>query len=203
MNIRWTVILAIITLILLGWFYSLNQTDSELAELIKQEESPEYVGNKMNTVIYSPTGAKQYVALSEKVEYYEYDGHTDFYTPIVYLFDIQHEKIQQTESWKLSANKATLTKDNMLYLDGNVLGESLLPQSKLQRFETESAVVNLTTQDISSDKQVKINGLNFTSIGLKLTGNLQQQVATLKEQVKTHYEISKTNDETDESQNEQ
>jgi len=203
MDIRWTVILAIITLILLGWFYSLNQTDSELAELIKQEESPEYVGNKMNTVIYSPTGAKQYVALSEKVEYYEYDGHTDFYTSIVYLFDIQHEKIQQTESWKLSANKATLTKDNMLYLDGNVLGESLLPQSKLQRFETESAVVNLTTQDISSDKQVKINGLNFTSIGLKLTGNLQQQVATLKEQVKTHYEISKTNDETDESQNEQ
>ncbi|WP_439239129.1 LPS export ABC transporter periplasmic protein LptC [Lonepinella sp. BR2919] len=203
MNIRWTVILAIITLVLLGWFYSLNQTDSELAELIKQEESPEYVGNKMNIVIYSPTGAKQYVALSDKVEYYEYDGHTDFYIPIVYLFDIQNEKTQQTESWKLSADKATLTKDNMLYLNGNVLGESLLPQSKLQRFETESAVVNLTTQDISSDKQVKINGLNFTSTGLKLTGNLQQQVATLKEQVKTHYEISKTNDETDETQNEQ
>ncbi|WP_386687578.1 LPS export ABC transporter periplasmic protein LptC [Lonepinella sp. MS14437] len=200
MTIRWTAILATVTLILLGWFYSLNQSDNDLTDLIKKEESPEYVGNQMSAVVYSPTGAKQYVATSSKVEYYEYDGHTDFQTPLVYLFDIQNEKTQQTESWKLSANKATLTKDNMLYLEGNVLGESLLPLSKLQRIETESAVVNLTTQDISSNTQVKINGLNFSSTGLKLTGNLQQQVATLKEQVKTHYEISKPNDKTQNAQ---
>ncbi|MCK3658674.1 LPS export ABC transporter periplasmic protein LptC [Pasteurellaceae bacterium Pebbles2] len=193
MNIRWTLILAVIALSLLGWFYSLNQADSGLAGLIKKEESPEYIGQTMKTVVYSPTGEKQYVATAVKVEYYDNDGHTDFQTPLVYLFDIQNEKTQQTESWKLSADKAKLTKDNMLYLDGNVLAESLLPLSKLQRIETESAVVNLTTQDITSDKQVKINGLNFTSTGLKLTGNLQQQVATLKEQVKTHYEISKEN----------
>ena len=37
----------------------------------------------------------------------------------------------------------------------------------------------------------KINGLNFNSSGLKLVGNLRQQVATLKEQVKTYYEINK------------
>ena len=51
--------------------------------------------------------------------------------------------------------------------------------------------MNLTTQDITSDKMVKLNGQDFSSTGLKLTGNLQQQVATLKEQVKTHYEINK------------
>ena len=79
----------------------------------------------------------------------------------------------------------------MLYLNGGVVAETLLPESKLQRIETESAVVNLTTQDISSDTMVKINGQNFTSSGLKLTGNLHQQVATLKEQVKTYYEINK------------
>ena len=96
-----------------------------------------------------------------------------------------------TESWELSANKATLTKNNMLYLEGNVVAQSLSAQSRLQRIETESAVVNLTTQDITSDKMVKLNGQDFSSTGLKLTGNLQQQVATLKEQVKTHYEINK------------
>ena len=78
-----------------------------------------------------------------------------------------------------------------MYLDGNVVAQSLSPLSRLQRIETESAVVNLTTQDIRSDKMVKLNGQNFSSTGLKLTGNLQQQVANLKEQVKTHYEISK------------
>jgi hypothetical protein len=191
MNIRWTVFLSAITLVLLAWYYSLNQDDQQLATLIKKEESPEYIGHKMSTVVYSPTGKKQYLAVSDKVEYYNYDGHTNFERPLVYLFEIENQKTQQKESWKLSADRAILTKDNMLYLKGNVIAETLLPQSKLQRIETEDAKINLNTQDISSDNTVKINGQNFTSTGLKLTGNLQQQIANLKEQVKTYYEINK------------
>ena len=191
MNIRWTVFLSVITLVLLAWYYSLNQDDQQLATLIKKEESPEYIGHKMSTVVYSPTGKKQYLAVSDKVEYYNYDGHTNFERPLVYLFEIENQKTQQKESWKLRADRAILTKDNMLYLKGNVIAETLLPQSKLQRIETEDAKVNLNTQDISSDSTVKINGQNFTSTGLKLTGNLQQQIANLKEQVKTYYEINK------------
>ena len=191
MNIRWTVFLSAITLVLLAWYYSLNQDEQQLATLIKKEESPEYIGHKMSTVVYSPTGQKQYLAVSDKVEYYDYDGHTNFERPLVYLFEIENQKTQQKESWKLSADRAILTKDNMLYLKGNVIAETLLPQSKLQRIETEDAKVNLNKQDISSDNTVKINGQNFTSTGLKLTGNLQQQIANLKEQVKTYYEINK------------
>jgi len=191
MNIRWTVLLSAITLVLLAWYYSLNQDDQQLATLIKKEESPEYIGHKMSTVVYSPTGKKQYLAVSDKVEYYNYDGHTNFERPLVYLFEIENQKTQQKESWKLSADRAILTKDNMLYLKGNVIAETLLPQSKLQRIETEDAKVTLNTQEISSDNTVKINGQNFTSTGLKLTGNLQQQIANLKEQVKTYYEINK------------
>ncbi|HBO38226.1 MAG TPA: LPS export ABC transporter periplasmic protein LptC [Pasteurellaceae bacterium] len=190
-NFRWTALLGVIALVLLAWYYSLNQQeDALLAGLIKSKESPEYIGQKMNTVVYSPTGKKQYLAVAEKVEYYNYDGHTYFTKPLIYLFEIENEKTQQKESWKLSADNAKLTKNNMLYLNGNVIAETLLPESKLQRVETESAVVNLTNQDINSDNAVKINGQNFTSTGLKLSGNLQQQIATLKEQVKTHYEIN-------------
>lgn len=191
MNIRWTLFLSVTALVLLAWYYSLNQDNQQLTELIKKEESPEYIGHKMSTVVYSPTGQKQYLAVSDKVEYYNYDGHTDFQQPLVYLFEIENQKTQQKESWKLRADSARLTKDNMLYLKGNVVAETLLPQSKLQRIETQDAIVNLTTQDISSDNMVKINGQNFSSTGLKLTGNLQQQTAHLKEQVKTHYEINK------------
>ena len=69
MNIRWTVFLSAITLVLLAWYYSLNQDEQQLATLIKKEESPEYIGHKMSTVVYSPTGQKQYLAVSDKVEY--------------------------------------------------------------------------------------------------------------------------------------
>ena len=201
MNIRWNIILGVIALALLGWYYSLNQDHSDLQSLIKKPDSPEYVGNKMQTTVFSPEGKKQYLAISDKVEHYTQDGNTDFISPLVYLFDVsldnkdkeaKTDKIQlEKQNWKLSAQKAKLTKDQMLYLEGGVVAESLDPLSRLQRVETESAVINLKTQDITSDTQVKINGLNFNSSGLKLVGNLRQQVATLKEQVKTYYEINK------------
>ncbi|PJG85556.1 LPS export ABC transporter periplasmic protein LptC [Conservatibacter flavescens] len=189
MNIRWNIILGLIVLVLLGWFYSLNQSNHDLSELIKKDESPEYVGQKMETILYSPTGKKQYVGRAETVSHYDNDGHTEFTKPILYLYDIEGKNAEQ-QSWMLSADTAVLTKDRMLYLEGNVVAKSLLPDSRLQRVETEKAQFNLTTHDISSDTMVKINGQNFITTGQKLTGNLQQQIATLKEQVKTYYEVN-------------
>ncbi len=197
MNFRWNLILSVIALALLAWFYSLNQEDASLTNLIKKPDSPEYIGQKMETTIFSPTGQKQYIAKSDKVEYYSEDGHSDFFNPVVFVLDdstSDESKQNETDlhqSWKLTAAKATLTKDNMLNLSGRVVAQSLLPESRLQRIETERATVNLNTQDITSNTEVKINGQNFVSSGLKLDGNLKQQVATLKEQVKTHYEINK------------
>lgn len=189
MNLRWTFLLAIITFVLLGWFYSLNQSDStNLNALVKTPDKPEYIGKNMQTTVFSPKGIKQYLASAELVEHYEKLGNTHFTMPLVYLFDVENSQGEK-QSWKLSADQAILDKNNMLYLTGNVTMQSLLADSRLQRVETESAVVNLTTQDIHSDQQVKIAGQHFHSTGLKLTGNLQQQVATLKEQVKTYYEI--------------
>lgn len=194
MNIRWNIVLSVIAFILLAWFYSLNQSEQNLDGLIKKPDSPEYTGQHMQTTVFSPTGKKQYLATSDTVAHFTTSGETHFDQPEVYLFDIDSSEQninKDKESWKLRADKAVLTKDNMLYLEGNVLAESLFTLSRLQRVETERAVINLSTQDITSDTTVKIYGQNFHSTGLKLTGNLQQQVATLKEQVNTYYEIKK------------
>ena len=201
MNIRWNVILGLIALGSLGWFYSLNSDKPDLSNLVKKPDSPDYIGNKMETTVFSPEGKKQYLSTADKVKHYIVDGHTEFEMPLVYLFDVSTSnnaeesnnpaKLLESQSWKLSAKKAKLTKDEMLYLEGDVIAESLEPTSRLQRIETEVAVVNLKTQDISSDTMVKINGQNFNSTGLKMVGNLRQQIATLKEQVKTYYEINK------------
>ena len=200
MNIRWNSVLGLASLCLLGWYYSLNQDDSDLQSLVKTPDSPDYIGNKMETTVFSPEGKKQYLALSEKVEHFGQNGKTNFTAPLVYLFNFpadnsvpknESAKLPETQSWKLSALNAVLTRDEMLYLTGDVVVESLTPASRLQRIETESATVNLKTQDITSDEAVKINGQNFNSTGLKMVGNLRQQAATLKEQVKTYYEISK------------
>lgn len=187
MNIRWNIILSLIVLALSAWFYSLNQATSENSQFIKAVDSPEYTGHKMQTTVFSPTGKKQYVASSDVIEHYAHNGETHFLMPELYLYQLEQDAPLQ--SWKVRADKAVLNKNNMLYLDGNVQIESLLESRKLQKIETESVVINLKNQDISSENKVNIRGSNFHSTGLKLSGNLHQQVATLKEQVKTYYEI--------------
>lgn len=109
---------------------------------------------------------------------------------MVYLFETAKTNPEElVRSWKLSADQAKITDDKILYLDNNVAIQSLLPESKIHSLNTSSAVVNLTTQDITSDTMVSVAGQGFTTTGKSMIGNLRQQVATLKEQVQTHYEI--------------
>ena len=124
MNIRWNIILGVIALALLGWYYSLNQDHSDLQSLIKKPDSPEYVGNKMETTVFSPEGKKQYLAISDKVEYYTQDGHTDFISPLVYLFDVSLDnkglnnggnKITNVADGEVSATSKDAVNGSQLY----------------------------------------------------------------------------------------
>ena len=76
MNIRWNVILSLIALGSLGWFYSLNSDKPDLPSLVKKPDSPDYIGNKMETTVFSPEGKKQYLSTADKVKHYTVDGHT-------------------------------------------------------------------------------------------------------------------------------
>ncbi|MFC0322688.1 LPS export ABC transporter periplasmic protein LptC [Gallibacterium melopsittaci] len=181
MSIRWNIVLSIIAITLLAWLYSLQQTDVPL--LSKKDSDPEYIAKQMTTTVYGPTGTIQYQAESDNVDYFN-DDKAIFSQPILYVYDENEVK-----TWRLQADKAILTNKDKLTLQGNVKLQSLQKDSKLQTINTEQAFVNLTTQDITSDTMVTLTGLNFTSNGRVLDGNLHKQTATLKEQVKTYYEI--------------
>ena len=79
----------------------------------------------------------------------------------------------------------------MLYLYGHVEVDSLTPDAQLQKIKTDNARVNLITQDVSSDDEVTLFGVGFTSNGMKMRGNLRDKTAELIEKVKTSYEIQK------------
>ncbi|TNH04005.1 LPS export ABC transporter periplasmic protein LptC [Testudinibacter sp. TR-2022] len=190
MTSRWNIVLVVIALALLAWYYSLNQQDNtDLAARIQNSDSPDYIANQMETTLYSLDGRKQYVATADEVEYFQTQGDTLFKAPIVYLFETSRNSDKLVRSWRLSADQAKISKDKILYLNDNVSIQSLLPESKIHSLQTSSAVVNLTTQDITSDTMVSVVGQSFTTTGKSLSGNLRQQIATLKEQVQTHYEI--------------
>lgn len=185
MNIRLTAILLIIAAGLGSWWYSLQPKDANpLDNLIKQQGTPDYTGEKLSTEVFDLQGKPQYYAEAQEIKRFEETELTEFVRPLVNLFD----KESSQKLWELTANHAEITKEKILTLSGNVKLNALDKTSRLQRIETEKLIVDLNTQDIQTDKSVKSTGLGFTTTGVGLKGNLKQQVATLLKDVKSFIE---------------
>ena len=185
MNKRITALLLVIVATLLGWIqYQAKDETNGLDNLIKKEGMPDYTGNRMSTSVFDLEGKPEYYAEAEEIKRYEESEKTEFTNPLVNLFD----KLTALKQWKLSADHAEINAERILTLSGNVTLQALEPTSKLQRIETDHLSVNLTTQDVFTDSEVKSQGLGFTTSGIGLKGNLKQQVATLLKDVKSYIE---------------
>ena len=185
MNKRITALLLVIMATLLGWMqYQAKDETNGLDNLIKKEGMPDYTGNRMSTSVFDLEGKPEYYAEAEEIKRYEESEKTEFTNPLVNLFD----KLTALKQWKLSAEHAEINAERILTLSGNVTLQALEPTSKLQRIETDHLSVNLTTQDVFTDSEVKSQGLGFTTTGVGLKGNLKQQVATLLKDVKSYIE---------------
>ncbi len=180
---RWiTLILALISLVLLGW--NLTSQDKNGAPVTANAQEPTYTSANSNTVVYNPTGALAYKLVSEKVTYFAADEVSWFDNPVMTTYDEN-----KVPTWSVRADKAKLTKDRMLYLYGHVEVNTLTQDSQLQRIKTDNAQVNLVSQDVTSDDQVTLFGRGFNSTGMKMRGNLRTKNAELIEKVKTYFEI--------------
>ena len=185
MNKRITALLLVIVATLLGWMqYQAKDETNGLDNLIKKEGMPDYTGNRMSTSVFDLEGKPEYYAEAEEIKRYEESEKTEFTNPLVNLFD----KLTTLKQWKLSADHAEINAERILTLSGHVTLQALEPTSKLKRIETDHLSVNLITQDVFTDSEVKSQGLGFTTSGIGLKGNLKQQVATLLKDVKSYIE---------------
>lgn len=184
MNRRWVIIfLTLVVAILLGRniFYQNDETQNSKMN----PDQPTYVMTTSKSLVYSSDGQLNYQLISGQASFYEADQLSWFKTPVLTVYDQDNTPI-----WQLQADRARLTQNKLLYLYDHVVLDALSKDTRLQRVTTNSAVIDLTTQDINSDDEVILTGQGFTSTGLKLRGNLQNRTARLLEKVNTSYEIS-------------
>lgn len=146
--------------------------------------TPTYQSEKSTTLAYNPEGALNYRLVADRAEYYSADGISWFTKPVMTSYDKN-----KVATWAISADRAKLTSDNMLYLYGHVEVNALAPDSQLRKITTDNATVNLVTQDVSSENLVTLYGTTFNSSGLKMRGNLRDKTARLIDKVKSSYEI--------------
>lgn len=179
---RWiTLLLASIALILLG--LALQERNAPPHVVINPHE-PTYTSSNSSTVVYDPMGNLSYKLISDKTAWYSADEVSWFDNPLMTTWNASKEP-----AWSIRSDKAKLTKDRKLYLYGHVELNTLTQDAQLKRIKTDNALINLVTQDITSEDKVTLYGRNFTSIGLMMHGNLRTKTAELLEKVKTNYEI--------------
>ena len=177
-----TLLLIIVVLVLIGW--NLADDDSEPAPVADNTGEPTYQSEHTVTVVYNPVGGLNYRLVSDHVKQYAVEQITWFTRPVATMYDEN-----KVATWTVKADQAKLTGDKMLYLYGHVQVDSLIATSQLQHIRTDNALVNLVTQDVSSDDEVTLYGIGFNSVGNKMRGNLRNKTAQLIEKVKTSYEI--------------
>ncbi|WP_411705193.1 LPS export ABC transporter periplasmic protein LptC [Edaphovirga cremea] len=177
-----TLLLALAALALIGW--NLADLDGESNTVPLNTQDPTYQSQHTVTVVYNPTGKLNYKLVAEDVKYFTTEQLSWFTQPVMTLFDEN-----AVATWSVRADRAKLTNDRMLYLYGHVEVNSLTQTSQLEKIKTDNAIVNLITQDVSSDDEVTLFGAGFTSNGMKMRGNLRNKTAELIEKVNTYYEI--------------
>lgn len=177
-----TLLLILVALVLIG--LNLTDTETDGSPVVADTGEPTYQSEHTVTLVYNPVGGLNYKLIAEHVQQFAIEQITWFTRPVATMYD--EDKIA---TWTVKADRAKLTNDKLLYLYGHVEVDSLTPTSQLQHIRTESAVVNLVTQDVSSDDAVTLYGTGFNSKGMKMRGNLRNKTAELIEKVKTSYEI--------------
>ncbi|ELZ5938711.1 LPS export ABC transporter periplasmic protein LptC [Providencia vermicola] len=183
---KWLIILlSLIALGLIGWNLAGYDTSTPTAGVIDNSQ-PNYQTDDSVTFVYNPAGDLAYKLVSDKIDNYTADKLTWFTNPVLTTYNEAG-----VPTWTVRSLKAKLTNDRVLYLYDDVQVDSLSPDSQIQRISTQSAVVNLITQDVSSDDKVTIIGQGLNSTGLKMRGNLRSRTAELIEDVKTHYVLQK------------
>lgn len=164
-----SILLIVIVLGLIAWNIVTFHDDSITKTINSQ--APTYQSEYPITVVYNPMGKLSYKLMAQHAKYYTECQLSWFTKPVMTLFDEN-----SIATWQVSANLAKLTKNRILYLYGHVELQSLLSTPQLKKIQTESAEINLITQDLASDKAMTIYGINFVSHCMKMRGNIRAKM---------------------------
>ncbi|VFP82264.1 LPS export ABC transporter periplasmic protein LptC [Candidatus Erwinia haradaeae] len=143
---------------------------------------PTCVSHQTQILLYNPQGILSHQILADKSRYYSNDEISWFTNPVMIIYN--ENKLPM---WIIKSNQAKLTKEKVLFLYGNVIINSLMKITQLKHLQTETAKINLITQELTSENTVTLSGPAFFSTGMKMYGNLQKHTAQIIGKVRTTY----------------
>jgi lipopolysaccharide export system protein LptC len=154
----------------------------EQEDVINNELTPDFIAETLRSKIYTDTGKLSHTIEADRMEHYASLMLTHFELPNYTL----HPK-NSTEPWKLTANEATLHKNNRVILNHRVRLTATEKDSLIEEIHCKYLELDLNTNIISSEQTVMVIGKDFTMYGSGLIIDLNTKQMTLTEHVRTIY----------------
>ncbi|MWP48206.1 MULTISPECIES: LPS export ABC transporter periplasmic protein LptC [unclassified Gilliamella] len=173
----------LLLIVVIGVYYNYQKGDEVVNQsTLNISDKPIYQSDEMLTDIYDLSGDLIYKIESSNVRHFDDSDNTEFDLPNFTFYDQDH-----LAAWHIKAKKATLTNDKQLYLYQDVELDNLTQDAQLKQVKTDNAVIDLTSQLVTSKDPVIINGVGFYSTGIGLASDLHSKTANILENVKTYY----------------
>lgn len=177
MGMRLIILLGFILVSLLWWFPTFENNNSggqeELDDLV-----PEYSTTFLHQEMFNEEGNLEQEVFSHKMEHYADLSLTHFKQPEFILY--QGDK----PFWRISAKIGNM-QDGLLLLESTVRMIQVTDSDLVNTITTEYLEINLDTNIVSTDNDIKIEGKNVTVQGKGLTADLERGTLSLVNHVKT------------------
>ena len=199
--------LALLLLLLSAMLYGImewRQSQTSLSGNSQNDLTPDFIAEALKMDIYTEAGLLSHAIIADRMEHYAKREETHFQLPNYTLYpkrhtnkgDAQNPTLEDTEQpsnkvpltpWHLSAQEATLYKNNRVILNHRVHLSATDKNSLIQEIHCKYLELDLKTNIISSDQTVLIQGKDFTMYGSGLIIDLNTKQMTLTEHVRTIY----------------
>jgi lipopolysaccharide export system protein LptC len=181
--------LTLVFFIVAGAIYGIiewRNISSPQLQTIDKSVTPDFIAENLHSNVYKSKGSLAYVVDAQRMEHYPELNITNFEYPQYTL----HPK-NNAPTWTVSANEGILYNNNRVKLEQHVRLLATDPNSLLQEVQGKYFELDLRTNIISSEQEIKIIGKGFTIDGKGLIVDLNTNQMTLTKHVKSIYEIVK------------
>ena len=177
--------LALFFLLLSALIYGIIEWRSASIEedtLIVDEQRPDFIAEKLQSKIYSELGKLSHTIEAERMEHYSDLAVSYFELPNYTLYPQK-----EGQPWKVSAQEATLYKDNRVELKSQVQIKATEADSLIKEIRCKTIALDLKTNIITSEQTVVVVGKDFTMYGSGLIIDLNTKQMTLTKHERTIY----------------
>jgi lipopolysaccharide export system protein LptC len=177
--------LALFVLLLSALIYGIIEWRTASIEqdtLIVDEQRPDFIAEQLQSKIYSDLGQLSHTIEAERMEYYA-DLEVSYFESPNYTLYPQENGLP----WKVSAQEATLYKDNRVELKNQVHIKATAIDSLIKEIHCKTIALDLKTNIISSEQAVVVVGKDFTMYGSGLIIDLNTKQMTLTQHERTIY----------------